>query len=116
MRQLLALTAILALAPMPARIGAQQVAPASSVEVRRADNARALPITQPIRHLVVADSAQPHPWRWIGPGAAVGVAAGGVVAAVTVSRTDDGFFGGQAIGLAAVAGGVVGGLVGVLFT
>jgi hypothetical protein len=80
--------------------------------VRRAESANGIPVARPMPHSLVADSAAGHPWRWIGSGAVVGAAAGGVAAAVSASRTDDAFFGGQAIGLAAVGCGVVGGLVG----
>ena len=61
---------------------------------------------------IAADSAHGHPWRWVGTGAVVGGAAAGVAAAVGVARTDDAFFGGPAIAFAALAGGVIGGLVG----
>ena len=112
MRRLYALTTILALTAAPEGIVAQQVAPAGVVVVRRAESANGIPVARPLPHALIADSAAGHPWRWIGSGAAVGAAAGGVAAAVSASRTDDAFFGGQAIGLAAVGGGVVGGLVG----
>ena len=112
MRRPWALMAILGLAAAPEGIVAQQVAPAGVVEVRRAESANGIPVVRPMPHSLVADSAAGHPWRWIGSGAVVGAAAGGVAAAASASRTDDAFFGGQAIGLAAVGGGVVGGLLG----
>ena len=115
MRRLYALTTILALTAAPEAIWAQQVTPAGVVAVHRAESAKGLPIARPLPHALVADSAQAHPWYWIGSGAVLGAATGGVVAAVAVSRTDDGFFGGPAIGILAVAGGVVGGLLGGLF-
>ncbi len=112
MRQLWAVTAIMVLAGTPEGVAAQRVSTAGVVEVRRAENAPGLHIARPILQAVLATSTHPHPWRWVGSGAVVGAAAGGVVAAVSASRTDDAFFGGQAIALAAVTGGVVGGLVG----
>lgn len=117
MRRLYALTTILALTAAPEAIWAQQVTPAGVVAVHRAESAKGLPIARPLPHALVADSAQAHPWYWIGSGAVLGAATGGIVAAVAVSRTNDAISGlaGPAIGIAAVAGGVVGGLLGGLF-
>ena len=114
MRHLYALTTVLALVTGPSVVAAQQVQPAGVV-ARRTESTKAAPVRTEFPHAIFVDSTQGHPWRWVGTGTLLGAAAGGVVAAVSVSRTDDAFFGGPAIAATTVAGALVGGLLGGLF-
>jgi hypothetical protein len=101
---------LLVLLTTPTVIMAQQVKPAGVVAVRHFGSETKYPFRTEVA--ISVDSAHGHPWRWVGTGALLGAATGGVTVAVSASRTDDAFFVGPAIGLAAVAGAVVGGLLG----
>jgi hypothetical protein len=59
-----------------------------------------------------SDTTRGHPWQWIGIGAVVGGASAGIAGAVTESHSDDAFFAGPAIAIVAIAGALVGGLLG----
>lgn len=108
-RRFTALITIAMLLTAP-QVVAQQVSPAGVVAARHFERAKTPALR--IGLSVPSDSARGHPWRWVGAGALLGGATSGVAVAVSASRTDDAFFVGPAIGLAAAAGAVVGGLLG----
>jgi hypothetical protein len=110
MRRLYVLTAIVTLSTTPDCIAAQQAKPAGVVALRHVDSAKGTPFPGGLS--IPIDSAHGHPLLWIGTGALLGGATGGIAAAVSASRTDDAMFVGPAIGLAAAACAVVGGLLG----
>jgi len=110
MRRLYVLTAIVALTTTPDVTAAQQAKPAGVVAPRHVESATGSSFHTDL--LIPVDSAHGHPWLWVGTGALLGGATGGVAAAVSASKTDDAMFVGPAIELAAAACAVVGGLLG----
>ena len=110
-----AFACVLVLVAAPKAILAQQIVPAGVVSRRQVPSSTAPSRNSTLPRVIGLDSAQGHPWRWIGAGAVVGGAASGIAAAVSVSRTDDAFFPGQFIAAASALGAAVGGLLGGLF-
>src|SRR5689334_22022589 len=91
MERLYPIACVLALIAAPKVIVAQQIAPAGVVSRRHAASTTAPSGASTLPRVIGLDSAEGHPWRWIGAGAVVGGAASGIAAAVSVSRTDDVF-------------------------
>lgn len=105
-------TAFLMVLIAPQLLVSQEIRPAGVVSQRHAERATTLPPRVDLSQAVAADSSNGHPWVRVGAGALLGGVAGGVVAGVAVSRSDDPILAGPGIMMVTVLGAVVGGLVG----